>query len=129
MNDEPVFLSRDQVLALHRVSLERHGGLDGLRDPGLLDSALMQPEATYFYGDGDVSAIAAAYAFHLAQNQPFIDGNKRTAVGAALTFLEGNGVDTDGFDGRKLYDAMIAIADRRLDKAGLAAVFRAQLSG
>lgn len=125
---EPVFLSRDQVLELHRFSSELHGGLDGLREPGLLDSALMQPEATYFYGQGDLCAIAAAYAFHIAQNQPFLDGNKRAAMGAALTFLESNHVDVDQFDGGRLYDAMIAIAEKRLDKTGLAAVFRSQLS-
>ena len=125
--NEPIFLSRDQVLELHRISLERHGGLDGLREPGLLDSALMQPEAAHFYGQGDLASIAAAYAFHIAQNQPFIDDNKRTAMGAALTFLETNSVDVAIFDRTKLYDAMIAIAERRLDKAGLAAVFREHL--
>ena len=124
---EPVFLSREKVLELHRISLERHGGLDGLREPGLLDSALMQPEAAYYYGQGDSAAIAAAYAFHIAQNQPFLDGNKRTAMGAALTFLEGNGIDVEKLDGAELYDAMIAIAEKRLDKAGLAEVFRRQL--
>lgn len=126
--NEPVFLSRDQVVELHRISLELHGGLDGLREPGLLDSALMQPEAAYFYGQGDLCDIAAAYAFHIAQNQPFLDGNKRTGMGAALTFLECNHVDVDQFDGRRLYDAMIALAEKRLDKAGLAGVFRAHLS-
>jgi death on curing protein len=125
---EPVFVSRDQVLELHRLSLEQHGGLDGLREPGLLDSALMQPEAAYFYAQGDLAMIAAAYAFHIAQNQPFLDGNKRAAMGAALTFLELNGSDVAKFDGGQLYDAMIAIAEKRLDKAGLAAVFRSQLS-
>jgi death on curing protein len=126
--NELVFLSRDQVLELHRLSLERHGGLDGLRDPGLLDSALMQPEAAHFYGQGDHAAIAAAYAFHLAQNQPFIDGNKRAAMSAALTFLELNGFDVSRLNGGDLYDAMIAIAEKRLDKAGLAAVFRTGLA-
>jgi death-on-curing protein len=125
--NEPAFLSRGKVLELHRISLELHGGLDGLREPGLLDSALMQPEATYFYGQGDLAAIAAAYAFHIAQNQPFIDGNKRTAMSAALTFLEGNGINIERYDGAELYDAMIAIADKRLDKTGLAAMFRAHL--
>lgn len=122
--DEPAFLSREKVLELHRISLQLHGGLDGLRDPGLLDSALMQPEAAYFYGHGDLAAIAAAYAFHIAQNQPFIDGNKRTAMASALTFLEANGIDIDKYDDAILYDAMIAIAEKRLDKAGLAAVLR-----
>lgn len=126
--NEPGFLSLEKVLYLHRISLELHGGLDGLREPGLLDSALMQPEAAYYYGQGDLAAMAAAYAFHIAQNQPFIDGNKRTAMGAALTFLEGNGVDVEKYDGKELYDAMIAIAEKRLDKAGLAEIFRRQIS-
>ena len=127
--NEPAFLSRDKVLQLHRISLERHGGLDGLRDPGLLDSALMQPEAAYFYGGGDLADIAAAYAFHIAQNQPFIDGNKRAAMSSALTFLEGNGLDVERLNGTELYDAMIAIAEKRLDKAGLAEIFRRKLKG
>ncbi len=125
--DEPVFISREVVLDVHRTSLDRHGGMDGLRDSGLLDSALMQPEAAYFYGQGDLPAIAAAYAFHIAQNQPFTDGNKRTAVGAALLFLKTNGVDVDRFDDTQIYDAMIAIAEKRLDKVGLAEIFRRQL--
>lgn len=126
--NEPIFLSREEVLAIHRLSLDLHGGLDGLREPGLLDSALMQPEAVYFYGQGDLAAIAAAYAFHLAQNQPFIDGNKRTAMGSALSFLEINGVDTARYDGTELYDAMIGLAEKRVDKAALAAIFRRTLS-
>jgi death-on-curing protein len=125
---DPIFLSRDQVLELHRISLEEHGGLAGLREPGLLDSAMMQPEATYYYGQGDLAAIAAAYAFHIAQNQPFLDGNKRAAMSSALTFLDANGLEVAHFDGTELYDAMIGIAEKRLDKAGLAAVFRRQLS-
>jgi death-on-curing protein len=125
--DDPIFISRDVVLDIHRASLERHGGIDGLREPGLLDSALMQPEAAHYYGQGDLAAIAAAYAFHIAQNQPFLDGNKRTAMGSALLFLKANGVDVDNFNDARLYDAMIAIAEKRLDKAGLAEVFRRSL--
>lgn len=124
----PLFLSVDQVREIHRESLRRHGGLDGLREPGLLESALMQPEAVHYYGGGDLFAIAAAYAFHIAQNQPFLDGNKRTAMGSALTFLELNGVPVEKYDGEQLYDAMIAIAEKRMDKAGLAAVFRTALN-
>jgi death-on-curing protein len=125
--DEPLFVSREVVLDIHRASLARHGGIDGLRESGLLDSALMQPEATYYYGQGDLAAIAAAYAFHIAQNQPFLDGNKRTAVGSAYLFLRANGAEVDGFDDLQIYDAMIAIAEKRLDKAGLAEIFRRQL--
>jgi death on curing protein len=124
---DPVFPSRETVMEIHRMSLERYGGIDGLRDSGLLDSALMQPEATYYYAQGDLCAIAASYAFHIAQNQPFLDGNKRTAIGSALLFLKANGIAVHTFDGAQLYDAMIAIAEKRLDKAGLAAVLRSQL--
>lgn len=126
---EPLFISRDVVLDIHRYSLEQHGGIDGLREPGLLDSALMQPEATYFYGNGDLAAIATAHAFHIAQNQPFLDGNKRTALGTALLFLKVNGARLGLLNDADLYDAMIAIAERRMDKAGLAAVFRRALPG
>lgn len=124
---DPLFLSREEVIGIHRLSLQQHGGLDGLREPGLLDSALMQPEAAYYYGQGDLAAIAAAYAFHIAQNQPFLDGNKRTAMGSALTFLKLNGVAPTNFDSDELYDAMIAIAEKRMDKGGLAALFRIHL--
>ena len=87
----------------------------------------MQPEAAYFYGNGDLANIAAAYAFHLAQNQPFLDGNKRTAMAAALTFLEGNGADVSLYDWTDLYDAMIGLAEKRVDKPALAALFRRAL--
>jgi death-on-curing protein len=92
-----------------------------------LDSALMQPESTFHYGQGDLAAIAAAYAFLIAQNQPFIDGNKRTAITSALAFLELNGISTSALTDAELYDAMIGIAEKRLDKVGLAEIFRKHL--
>ena len=76
----PDFLSVDEVLCLHEVQLSRYGGGSGLRDPGALESAVAMPRAS-FEGDllhSDLFAMAAAYAFHIAQNQPFVDGNKRT---------------------------------------------------
>jgi death-on-curing protein len=124
---EPLFISRERVDALHRRSLEEHGGQDGIRNEHGLESALAQPMNVYFYGQGDLFDLAAAYAYHLAENQPFIDGNKRTAITTALTFLELNGITTSGMTNDQLYDAMIAIAEKRLDKAGLAEVFRRQL--
>lgn len=72
--------------------------------------------------------MAAAYAFHIAENQPFIDGNKRTAIAMALAFLQANGINTSSLDDAQLYDAMIAIAEKRLDQAGLAEIFRRHLS-
>lgn len=83
---------------------------------------------THFYGQGDLFDLAAAYAYHIAENQPFIDGNKRTAITTALFFLEHNSLNTSGVTDAQLYNAMIAIAQKRLDKAGLAEVFRSRLS-
>ena len=123
--EQPDFLTWEIVAALHARSLERFGGLDGVRDRGGLESAMGAAENTFFYGGGDLSDVAAAYAYHLAQSQGFLDGNKRTAVICALTFLENNGCPGN-VDELELYDAMIAIADRRMDKAGLAAVLRRQ---
>lgn len=119
---EPDFLELEEVLELHERQIEAHGGTLGLRDQGLLESALAMPRATFGgqYVHESLFAMAAAYAFHVAENQPFLDGNKRTGLGAALVFLRINGwrvVDPE----ETLYDAMIAIAERRLDKAGLAA--------
>jgi death-on-curing protein len=103
--------------------LAEHGGSAGLRDRGAVESALHAPEADFLYQQADLFGMAAAYAFHLAEAQAFLDGNKRTAITAALLFLEMNGVDANA-DTNPLYDAMMAIAEKRLDKAGLAARFR-----
>ena len=81
----------------------------------------------YYYGQGDLFDLAAAYAYHIAENQPFVDGNKRTAITTALAFLEFNGVATSAVTNAQLYDAMIGIAEKRMDKAGLAEVFRSAL--
>ena len=126
--DDPVFMTREQVDALHRLSLEQHGGQDGLRNEHGLESALAQPMNAHFYGQGDLFDLAAAYAYHIAENQPFIDGNKRTAITTTLFFLERNSFNTSGITDAQLYNAMIAIAEKRLDKAGIAEIFRALLS-
>jgi death-on-curing protein len=123
--DTPRFLSLAQVMALHRRSLAEHGGLEGVRDPGAVESALASAQNTWLYADGDWFDIAAAYAFHIAEAQAFLDGNKRTAVASAIAFLTANGCADRG-DDRVLYDAMIALSARRMDKAGLAAVLREQ---
>ena len=88
-----LFLSIQQIDLLHLEVLKEFGGADGLRDRGLLESALEMPWATF---DGkllhkNLSSIAAAYLFHICRNHPFIDGNKRVALGAALIFIEVNG--------------------------------------
>jgi death-on-curing protein len=123
--EQPEFLTWEILVALHRRSLDRWGGIDGVRDQAGLESALGAAENAFFYGGGDLHEIAAAYAYHLAESQGFLDGNKRTAIACAATFLEGNGC-VDRADDLVLYDAMIAIARRELDKAGLAALLRKQ---
>ena len=123
--NEPEFLDVDDVLALHDEALAAFGGSAGVRDRGLLDSAVAMPR-TSFGGEllhEDIFAMAAAYAFHIAQNQPFVDGKKRTAILAAIVFLDLNGAEIpEATD--ELYDAMIGVAERRLDKQGLAAALR-----
>lgn len=120
---QPVFLTIDQVKALHSMALDRHGGQDGVRDMATLESAVMHPCHVWLYGQGDLFDIAAAYAFHLAEAQAFIDGNKRTGIGAAMVFLEGNAVSVPEAT-EELYAAMMAVAERRMDKSGLAALLR-----
>jgi death-on-curing protein len=121
--NDPIFLTRTQVDRLHDIGLERYGGQAEIGDSGLMDSALASVKNTFFYGGGDVFDIAAAYAFHIAEAQAFNDGNKRTAIGAALIFLELNSVRSTPSED-ELFDAMIAIAKKRLTKAGLAELFR-----
>jgi death on curing protein len=77
---EPVFLAREQIEEIHRDQINEFGGVHGLRDEGALESAIAQPLNVYFYGNGDLYEIAGAYAFHIAESQAYLDGNKRTAV-------------------------------------------------
>lgn len=122
MKNEPRFLSRKEVERLHDVSLELFGGLAGIGEPGLVDSALASAKNTWHYG-GDLFDVAASYAFHIAESQAFVDGNKRTAIFATVVFLAENGIRCPKADDI-LYDAMIAIAQKRMDKKGLAEVIR-----
>ncbi len=124
---EPVFLSREAVDLIHEASLRVFGGADGVRDENALESALAQPMHEHFYRQADLFQIAAAYAFHIAENQPYIDGNKRTGLLSALNFLAENGIAADQ-PVEEFHDAMIGIAEKRVDKAGLAAIFRRTLS-
>ncbi len=120
---EPIFLTLDEVLRIHARSLAEHGGSDGIREPGLVASALASAQNTLHYGNGDLFDIAASYAFHLAGSQAFIDGNKRTAVVSAMVFLARNGVYAQP-PKWELYLAMIDVAEKKKTKADLAGVFR-----
>jgi death on curing protein len=121
---EPKFLSVAFVEILHQDSIARFGGTLGLRDRASLEAAVGQPLNTFFYGSGDLFEIAAAYAFHIAEAQAFLDGNKRTAVAAAMAFLESNRIDTKEFSNLRIYEAMIAIAEKRMTKVDLARLIR-----
>ena len=91
----PEFLEIEDVLEIHAMQLERFGGSEGLRDLGLLESALAQPSASFeneYLHDG-LFEMAAAYLFHIVSNHPFVDGNKRTGLICALTFLRINGIE------------------------------------
>jgi death-on-curing protein len=90
MND-PVFLSEQLVMAIHHEQLAQHGGASGVRDVGLLQSALARAENKMAYGSPSPAEMAAAYAYGIARNHPFVDGNKRTAFVAAQVFLRLNG--------------------------------------
>ena len=124
MEQDPVFLTRELIDEIHRAQIEEFGGTHGLRDEGALESAIAQPLNVYFYGEGDLFEIAAAYAFHIAESQAYLDGNKRTAVVAAFGFLELNGIDTTGLPELAAWEAMIAVANHALDRVGLAQFFR-----
>ncbi len=120
---DPLFLTVDEVVGFHADQIRLFGGTGGIRLRASLESAVATPQASFGgrYLHDDLFEMAAAYAFHIAENQPFVDGNKRTALNAAISFLGLNGhvvLDPDG----KLYDAMIAISARELDKKGLAAL-------
>lgn len=96
--DEPRWIDARLVEAIHRRQLAEHGGSTGVRDPGALDSALARPRQLFAYGgeDVDMPALAAAYAYGITRNHPFVDGNKRTAYVLCRTFLLINGWDLVG---------------------------------
>lgn len=91
--NEPFWLTREIVIAIHDEQLAIHGGAGGLRDEGMLESALDRARNRWAYEQADLAELAAAYAFGIAGNHPFVDGNKRTSLLALYTFLGVNGID------------------------------------
>lgn len=90
------WISSELALAIHQRQLAEHGGLSGIRDKGLLDSALARPQNLHAYGENDLYVLAAAYGFGIARNHPFNDGNKRTAYVITRLFLKLHGNDMSG---------------------------------
>lgn len=122
------WVRRDLVYAVHEVQLARHGGLDGLRDQNAVESALARPEQLNLYGDPppDAAQLAAAYAFGLARNHGFSDGNKRTAWVVARVFLADNGVSLQ-FSPIDAVRAMEAVAGGSMDEVQLTNWFRQRM--
>lgn len=125
MSDAPAeveFLTVEVVLALHQRQLDRFGGGAGLRDRGLLESAIAQPQASAggTYAHDGLFAMAAAYLFRIVSNHPFVDGNKRAGLLAAQVFLDVNGVTLE-HDSEAFYALTMGVAEGRIDKAAIAA--------
>ncbi|MDJ0596013.1 MAG: type II toxin-antitoxin system death-on-curing family toxin [Pleurocapsa sp. MO_226.B13] len=115
----PVWVEEAVAIAIHRRQLAEHGGSDGIRDKGLLESALCRPKNQLAYGDPTIFDLAAAYGYGIANNHPFVDGNKRTSYVVMRTFLKLNGYDIQASAEEK-YEVWIRLADSQLNEAELA---------
>jgi death-on-curing protein len=124
---EPIWLSFDLALAIHDRQLAEHGGPIGLRDPNMLESALARPVNQWAYGEDDLCALAAAYAYGVARNHPFADGNKRTAWVFARLFLRLNGQSL-AFTPVEAIETVLALAAGSLNEFDLAGWFRQHLT-
>lgn len=123
---EPRFIRVDVARGVHDRQLAEHGGLAGVKDDGLLESAMSRPLNKFSYGETDLCALAAAYAFGIARNHPFADGNKRTAWVIARLFLKLNAVEI-AFDKADAIHVMLALASGTLEEDALAVWFRSHL--
>ena len=121
-----VWIATEVALAAHAEQLAEHGGGDGIRDAGMLDSAMARPQNLAQYGDPDAAALAAAYAYGIARNHPFTDGNKRTAAVVSETFLMLNGYALGATDA-ELVVAFVALAAGEFSEDELADWFRQHL--
>lgn len=123
-----IWITRALALSIHERQLSEHGGGTGVRDEGLLDSALAKPQQLHAYGDPppDLASLAASLTFGLSRNHPFVDGNKRTAAVACETFLILNGAALDATD-PELYEVFASLAAGELTEAGFADWLRPRL--
>lgn len=123
----PIWVDERDVLAVHDRLLALHGGRSGLRDQGLLESALARPRQHYSYAEGiDIVELAALYAIGIVQNHPFVDGNKRTGFLAGVLFLELNGFDFIASES-EVIQSVFGLAAGDMDDAGYAAWLRANV--
>jgi death-on-curing protein len=124
---EPEWIALELALAIHERQLAEHGGGEGIRDQGLLESALARPINAWACGTDGFGSLAAAYAFGVARNHPFVDGNKRTAWVLARLFLRLNG-QTLNFEPVDAIRAMLALAAGEISEDELAAWFRERIA-
>ncbi|OIS93892.1 type II toxin-antitoxin system death-on-curing family toxin [Brucella cytisi] len=117
------FHSRAFIEALHQEQLRLHGGAAGIRDSGLLDSALARPLQKEAYGDPDIFDLAAVYLFGVLKNHPFVDGSKRTGLAAADLFLYFNGFSLESVQ-EDIIQLVLMVSTSEIDEAGAAAFFR-----
>lgn len=126
MAQQWIWVSSALAMAAHDEQLAEHGGAEGIKSAALLDSALARPKNLVAYGDPDVAALAASYAFGVARNHPFVDGNKRTALVVAETFLILKGYGLGASDAEAVV-AILALAAGDIDESELAGWFREHL--
>ena len=121
------FLDMDRVMRTHRSLIEAYGGIDGVRDAGLLHSAIAMPQAAFGgqYLHVDLFEMAAAYLYHIVQNHPFLDGNKRTGAATAIIFLAMNDIEIDA-DEEGLVELTLAVACGNAGKPQIAEFFRSR---
>lgn len=117
---QPIWLLRAVIDAVHDMQLVEHGGAPGIRDEGLLESALARPVTTHAYSETDLNTLAALYAHGIAGNNPYIDGNKRTAFLAAYTFLKVNGLSLTS-DEVSATSTMLSVAEGKMSENQLVA--------
>jgi death on curing protein len=121
------WVDEETALAIHERQLAEHGGLSGVRDAGLLSSALARPQQLAAYGDApSIAALAASYAYGIARNHPFADGNKRTALVVSIVFLELNGYSIE-VDMAEAYQTFYDLAAGKIGEEQLAAWFKSVL--
>lgn len=123
MTTEPKWLGVDAVLVMHEESHAEHGGASGIRDLGLLESALARPRNAWSYGEGDLIALGALYASGVMRNHPFVDGNKRTGFLAAYSFLYVNGIEIVAEEAEVVVQCL-ALAASEIDEAEFVAWLR-----
>ncbi len=127
MAESWIWLAADVAMAAHAEQLAEHGGGEGVRDPGALESALARPQNLAVYGNPDVAALAASYAFGIARNHPFVDENKRTAAVISETFLILNGYELTASDAEVVV-AFLGLAAGELSEEEMADWFRQRIS-